>query len=215
MLFSVVIPMYNESAVIEASARELTDVLEARGAAAPDFRYEIVFSDDGSADGCGELVKAFAEKARLSFGSIRVIRAEKNRGKGAAVRAGMLAVSADAAAFTDSDLAYGAAILPAMLDEMVRTGDDLLIGSRAIVKDGYAGYTPLRKIASRCYVRLLGAAAGFRHTDSQCGIKVFRADAAEDLFSRAETDGWAFDFEILMLADRLGYPVSEHPVRVL
>ena len=91
----------------------------------------------------------------------------------------------------------------------------VLAGSRAIAPDGYSGYSPVRRLASRVYLGILSHAAGFRHTDSQCGIKVFRADAAEALFSRAETDGWAFDFEILMLADRLGYPVSEHPVRVL
>ena len=142
------------------------------------------------------------------------MRAEENRGKGAAVRLGMLTARGDWRIFTDCDLAYGPDAVSAMLTAAAEGNAAVLVGSRAIAGDGYAGYSSLRKLASHVYLRILSSAAGFRHTDSQCGIKVFRADAAETLFSRAETDGWAFDFEILMLADRLGYPVSEYPVRV-
>ena len=215
MLFGVVIPMYNESEVIETCARDLTDVLEAHGRKTPDFRYEILFSDDGSTDGCGAIMKDFAEKTALSHGSISVLRAEENRGKGAAVRAGMLESRADVVSFTDSDLAYGAEILLSMLDERERTGVDLLIGSRALAKDGYAGYTAARKLASRVYLKLLSLAAGFRHTDSQCGVKLFSAPAVHEIFSRTRTDGWAFDLEVLLRAEKLGFTVGEYPVTVL
>ena len=222
MLYSVVIPMYNESAVIADSLRELSGVLES-AAEKGGWRYEILCSDDGSDDGSGEIARRTAAGLELRHGTVSVVRSEKNRGKGAAVRLGMLTARGDWRLFTDSDLAYGAEIVPVFLETALtkerengeRGGCGILAGSRAVGEDGYRGYTFLRKAASRTYLRILSVAAGFRYSDSQCGIKLFRADAAEAVFSAAETDGWAFDLEALMLADRLGFPVFEHPVRVL
>ena len=214
MRFSVVIPMYNERDVIADTLRTLAETLE-KAAERDGFDFEILVSDDGSRDGSREIVKSLSEELVPDRGTLRLISAEKNRGKGAAVRAGMLAMTGDWAAFTDSDLAYGAEVLPAMLAEARRRGADLLIGSRAAAKDGYAGYTPLRRLASKVYLRLLSATAGFRHTDSQCGCKLFSRAAARSVFRECETDGWAFDFEALMLADRMGFSVEEYPVTVL
>ncbi len=222
MLFSVVIPMYNERAVIADSLRELADALEAASEAGG-WRYEILFSDDGSDDGCGELVHGTAKELILRRGTVAVVRAEENRGKGAAVRLGMLTARGDWRLFTDSDLAYGAEIVPVFLEDALEIqkkneasgGCGILAGSRAAAKDGYSGYTWMRKTASKVFLKILSLTAGFRCSDSQCGIKLFRGDAAEKIFSLAETDGWAFDFEALMLADRLGFPIYEHPVRIL
>ena len=214
MLFSVVIPMYNESRVIADTFRRLTETLE-REASRGGWRYEVLFSDDGSDDGSGDIVRREAAGTELLYGEAETIRSDVNRGKGAAVRMGMLRARGDWRLFTDSDLAYGPEKAVSMLNRAAETNTAVLAGSRAADEDGYAGYTPVRKLASRAYLRFLSAAAGFRHSDSQCGIKVFRADAAEDIFSRVGTDGWAFDFEALMLADRLGYSVEEAPVRVL
>ena len=221
MRYSVVIPMYNERAVIAASLSELAGTME-KAARERGWEYEILLSDDGSDDGCGEIARKTAEELNLTRGIVKILRAEKNRGKGAAVRSGMLAASGDWRLFTDSDLAYGAEIVPVMLDAALEDQNDpaspgcaLLIGSRAIGKDGYAGYGLLRTAASRAYLKLLSLAAGLRCTDSQCGIKLIRRDAAEAIFSRCETDGWAFDCEVLLLASRLGFPVREYPARVL
>lgn len=213
-MLSVVIPMYNEKAAAPACIRQLTECLEAWAEASSDS-YELLFSDDGSDDGCGDLVREFADSSAPKSGDVRILREERNRGKGAAVRRGMLAAQGEAVLFTDCDLAYGCRVIPELLDDLTKNGGDVLIGSRAIHENGYAGYSLPRKLASRLYVKLLSAAAGFSHTDSQCGLKLFRRDAAQAIFSRAETDGWAFDFEVLLLAEKLGFTVREVPVQVL
>ena len=92
---------------------------------------------------------------------------------------------------------------------------DLVIGSRNLDASGYEGYTALRRIASKVYIRLISMAGGFRLSDSQCGIKAFRASAAEAVFSRCETDGFAFDLEALLRAAEMKLSITEVPVRVL
>ncbi len=202
--------MYNESAIAETCVRTLAEAMENTG-----ISYEILFSDDGSTDDCAVLIEKTARELALTGGEIRVVRAEKNRGKGHAVRLGMQAAQGDLCIFTDCDLAYGTDVIAAMANRMKSSDADVLIGSRAIAENGYAGYTLMRKLASKAYVRLLAASAGFRYTDSQCGIKLFRREAAQKIFSLAETDGWAFDFELLLLADKFGYTIEEYPVTVL
>ncbi len=210
MELSIIIPMYNEASIAETCVRTLAEAMENAG-----ISYEILFSDDGSTDDCAAIIEKTARELVLTGGEIRVVKAEKNRGKGHAVRLGMQAAQGELCLFTDCDLAYGTDVIAAMANRMKSSDADVLIGSRAIAKDGYAGYTPARKLASKAYVRLLAASAGFRYTDSQCGIKLFRREAAQKIFSLAETDGWAFDFELLLLADKFGYTIEEYPVTVL
>ncbi len=210
MELSIIIPMYNEAAIAETCVRTLAEAMETAG-----ISCEILFSDDGSTDDCAVLIEKTARELSLTGGEIRVVRAEKNRGKGHAVRLGMQSAQGELCLFTDCDLAYGTDVIAAMANRMKSSAADVLIGSRAIAKDGYAGYTLTRKLASKAYVRLLAASAGFRYTDSQCGIKLFRREAAQKIFSLAETDGWAFDFELLLLADKFGYTIEEYPVTVL
>lgn len=208
---SVLIPMYNEISTVRGTADALTDELESFCASSGD-EYEIIFSDDGSTDGSCDAVPKGKE---LSCGSVRCIRSEQNRGKGAAVRHAVLASSGEAVVYTDCDLAYGTAVIHDAV-EVLRSGDaDAVIGSRAIHPDGYNGYTALRRLTSKAYMHLLSGFAGFRLSDSQCGIKAFRGDLARDIFSEAETDGWAFDFEIIMLALQRGAKIRELPVKVI
>ena len=214
MYLSIIIPMYNEASIAAAAVRTLAEAMEAADLPG---RYEILFSDDGSSDGCGAIAEKTARELSLTCGEIRVIRSEENRGKGHAVRLGMRASRGEYCVFTDCDLAYGTDVLREMAARMSAPAfrQDVLIGSRAIAADGYAGYTFCRKLASKAYVRLLAVSAGFRYTDSQCGIKMFRGDAARTIFRHAEVNGWAFDFEVLLLAEKLGFSIAEHPVTVL
>lgn len=205
MRVSVCIPMYNENRVIAESARRLSEYMESH------FEdYEIVFCSDGSTDGCDETVRA------LELPSVRVISYTPNRGKGSAVRTAMLAADGDVRIFTDADLAYGTEVIGQIAKEFEEHPDaDLVIGSRNLQKDGYDGYTWTRRVVSKAYIRLLCAVGGFRLSDSQCGCKAFRGAAAEKIFSRCETNGYAFDFEAILWAKKYGFSVRETPVRVL
>ena len=205
MKISVCVPMYNENRVIAESAKTLSDYMLAN------FEdYEIVFCSDGSTDGCDKTVEA------LNLPNVRVIGYEKNQGKGCAVRTAILAATGDVRMFTDADLAYGTGVIKQVADAFAENPDaDMVIGSRNLDKSGYEGYTFLRKIMSKVYIKVLCIAGGFKLSDSQCGCKAFRADAAEKIFSRCEVNGFAFDFEAILWAVKMKMTIKEIPVRVI
>ncbi|MBQ7475415.1 MAG: glycosyltransferase [Clostridia bacterium] len=212
MKLSVIIPMYNEE---KEAARCAGALVEALDAAIPDAfdDYEIVFSDDGSTDRSAEIVGALAGDP--AYRRVRLVGSDVNRGKGAAVRRGVLASDGDVVLYTDCDLAYGTDVIPEAVKKLAESGADGVIGSRAIHPDGYAGYTAIRKAASKIYLRILSRFAGFSLSDSQCGFKAFRGDLCRSLFRDCETDGWSFDFELLMRAEKKGARIVETPVRVI
>lgn len=208
MKISVCIPMYNESAIIGETAKTLVGALNERFGE----DWELLLCDDGSTDGTADI----AREQTKAQPRVRVIGYPENRGKGCAVRTAMLAARGDYVLFTDADLAYGTDVIGQAVDAFAELSDcDLIIGSRNLGKDGYEGYTFLRKLASKTYIRVLCMVGGFRLTDSQCGCKAFTRHAALEIFRRMETDGFAFDFEALMWAEQLGFRVGEMPVRVI
>lgn len=205
MEISVCIPMYNESERIADTARELSAYMSAN------FKdYEIIFSDDGSTDGSADIVRS------LELPCVRVTGYSHNRGKGCAVRTAFLEARGDFVMFTDADLAYGTGVIKRAFDTHMANPDaGLVIGSRNIGNDGYAGYTFIRRVASKTYIWLLGIVGGFRLSDSQCGCKGFTADAVRKIFPRCEVDGFAFDFEAILWAGKLGISIVEMPVRII
>ena len=136
-------------------------------------------------------------------------------GKGYAVRQGVLAATGDYILFTDCDNAYGTDAVKRLADTLVETGADIVVGSRNLSKDGYDGYTFIRKVASKTYLKFINVMAGFKLSDSQCGIKGFRHDAAKKIFKNCEVNRFAFDLEVLMIATKLGYRIAEMPVKII
>jgi len=203
---SVVIPMYNEAGRIGRSLERIVEYLRGRSGAGG---FEIIVVDDGSRDGTVAVVEQF----RTCAPELRLIRFSQNRGKGAAVRAGMIAATGEAVLFSDADLSTPIEEVEGALRHLSE-GCDLVIGSRALAGSQIvARQSCLRESMGKLFNRLLRAYLSIPFRDTQCGFKLFRGDAARDLFRRAQIDGFAFDVEVILLAMRLGYAVHEIPVR--
>ncbi len=205
--FSVIIPVFNEAARIEASLQELEQF-----AAGLEQEWELLFVDDGSRDKTVELLQQW--QSSLPH---RIIKLPKNQGKGWAVRKGMLEAQGDFRAFLDADMATPPSELHTLFAALIE-GADVAIGSR-IQADG----TDLRLVGRKPQPwirRFLGKAFRLvatrpflgRIRDSQCGAKAFTAQAAEALFSRQQIKRWTFDIEILYLAKKAKLKVVEVPV---
>lgn len=206
MKVSVIIPAYNEEAVILQNMRKLRDDCEKY------FEdFEIVIVSDGSLDKTHEIIKEkLTDKCFVDAGY------ENNLGKGGALKAGVKAASGDIIVTTDCDLAYGTQIIKtavAMLESMPKA--DLLIGSRSKSKDGFEGYPVIRKLASKIYFKLISVLGGIKVSDSQCGFKLYRKSKGKELFASLETYGFAFDLEILMRATKKGMKICEIPVKII
>ena len=207
---SVCIPMYNESAIIADNAKRLWEYMEHNFVNDLGEReYEIIYSNDGSTDGCDQIIRDLALPGVVLAGY------EKNQGKGCAVKNAMLLAKGDICMFTDADLAYGTDVIKQMVETFDKNPEsELVIGSRNLSEDGYKNYTFIRKLASKIYIKILCIAGGFKLSDSQCGCKGFRREAAREIFPRLQVNGFAFDFEALLWASKLNYKITEMPVSV-
>jgi phosphomannomutase len=198
---SVVVPAYREHDRISSTVRSIRDALGDL-----DGGLEIVIVDDGSVDGTA----AAAREA----GADQVLVHDTNRGKGAAVRTGMLAAQGRTRAFTDADLSYAPSQLAAILAE-VECGWDMVAGSRShAATETIVRASNVRAIGTRLVNWLTRPVLRGRYGDTQCGIKAFRSDAARLVFGRARIDGFAFDIELFVIAERNGLAITEAPVSV-
>jgi len=201
--WSVVIPAYNEAGRLPAYLKEVQAYFEGR-----DEIYEVVVVDDGSRDGTAERVREVA----AGRASVRVHSLARNRGKGHAVRAGMERATGSLRLMADADGATPIAEV-ARLEAAVVAGADLAVGSRVLPDRSVVRQVRVhRKLSGHVFnflVRRLGVGSV---VDTQCGFKLFRGEVAEVLFPLVATDGFGFDVELLMLAERRGYRIAEMPV---
>ncbi len=200
---TVVVPALDEADGIGATVAEIRHAL---GSVVGDGGLEVVVVDDGSSDGTAD--------AALAGGADQVVSLPVNRGKGAAVRAGVAAARGRVIAFTDADLAYSPDQLLGVITE-VEAGWDLAVGSRRhpdTERVRSAGV--LRDLGSRG-INLLAMGVLLSHPhDTQCGLKAFRSDVAKTVFALGRVDRFAFDVEVLHLVERHGFSVIEVPVRL-
>jgi dolichyl-phosphate beta-glucosyltransferase len=195
---SVVIPAFNEAGRLPRTLERVTAFLRQWGPG-----YEVVVADDGSTDGT-------AQKAREAGAT--VLRDEHNRGKGHAVRRGMLAARGRRRLMTDADLSTPIEELPRLVEKM-DAGYDVVIGSRALPGSRIEVHQPwYRENMGRLYNLFVRALALPGLHDTQCGFKLWSAAAAKDAFGAARLDGFTFDVEALYVARKRGYRIAEMPV---
>ena len=205
-MLSLVIPVYNEEKIIAETIETVKTYME------NNFKNdcEAIFVNDGSTDDTYTIAEKFSGE------NIIILSYEKNKGKGGAVRAGILAAKGDIVFYTDCDLAYGLDVVKAGYEILLKnTETDVLIGSRRIHKNGYAGYTLIRKIMSVAFLYILKIYGGLKQSDSQNGMKGFRKDAAKKIFGLCENNGWIFDFEALLIAQKLKLKIEEMPITII
>ena len=194
---SVVIPVYNEEQEIGTVVPAVQRVLEARGG-----DWEILVVDNASQDATAERLAPFLEDSR-----IRLLRNERNRGKGYSVRRGMLEASGELRLLCDADCTPSLASLPAM--EAMIGSCDIVAGARNAADSQVGRYQPVqRRAASLGFIFLCRRVMGEPLRDVFCGFKLFTAAAAQDVFDRTRIEGWAFDAEALALARAMGYTVT-------
>lgn len=198
---SIIIPAYNEEhrlpPTLERVARFLTT---------QPLRTEIIVVDDGSKDDtCGVV-----ERAMSQYPNLRLVRQSPNRGKGAAVRMGMLAARGQIRVMCDADCSMPPEQMPRLLAPIIACETEIAIGSRYVEGARTDVKQPLYRVLwSRLCNKVIQRSLVPGVRDTQCGFKAFTAEAARDLFRRAKIDGWAFDLEILALARRRGYAIKE------
>jgi dolichyl-phosphate beta-glucosyltransferase len=201
--WSVIIPAYNEAARLPSYLKETQAYFEGR-----DESYEVIVVDDGSEDGTADRVREVA----AGRPGVTVHALGRNRGKGHAVRAGMALAAGRLRLMADADGATPIAEL-ARLEAAIGAGADIAVGSRVLRDRSVTRQVRLhRKLSGHVFnflVRRLGIASV---VDTQCGFKLFRAAAAEAIFPHVATDGFGFDVELLMLAERRGFRIAEVPI---
>ena len=197
---SVVIPAYNEADRLPKTVREIHRFL-----VESDYDAELIVVDDGSQDQTLQV----ARDLRRSCPLLRILSLDRNRGKGRAVRTGILAATKDAVLFSDADNSTSIADI-VRLWPLYDRGYEVIVGSRRAPGSSIDVPQPLNR-------RLIGSAFSFIVSliairgirDTQCGFKLFGADAAKSIFSKVNTAGWAFDVEVLMRARYMGLRIGE------
>jgi dolichyl-phosphate beta-glucosyltransferase len=204
MKLSIVIPAYNEARRLPATLASITEYLDLA-----EFAAEVIVVDDGSTDGTAEAAKSVPGKAMPP----KIIGFEGNRGKGAAVKEGMLAATGDYVLFMDADNSTHITEVEKLLKIAVKDKTPVVIGSRYQDAESIKIKQPWYRVwISRMGNRLI------RHTvlpgvlDTQCGFKLFSKKAAKEIAPQLTMTGFSFDMELLVIAKQLGLEIREVPV---
>ncbi len=204
--FTVVIPCFNEEARIGETLRVTLNYLTAN---APDS--ELIVVNDGSTDGTAEITRNVFPGTKIAT---RLLENFPNRGKGAAVRSGLLAAREPIGLFFDADLSTPVGETPKLIEPIANGEVDIAFGSRALDRSLIGVHQPWRREqGGRVFNLLVRVATGLPFWDTQCGFKAFQLDVCRPILEAAHVNGFAFDVELLFLANRAGLRIREIPVR--
>ena len=200
---SIVVPAYNEAVRIGESIRKIEGFLKKMP-----WSAEVIVVDDGSKDGTSTVVSG------MNFPGLRVIRNDPNRGKGFAVRRGVLDSLGEYVLFTDADLSAPIDELEKLLKAAQEQRADVVIGSRAVDRSYIEKHQSRgREVGGIVFNLMVQTILGLRIHDTQCGFKLFRRSKAVPVFERMTITGFGFDPELLFLAKRARLKILELPVR--
>ena len=207
---SLVIPAFNEAGRVGQSLRAIEDY--ARNADSALGLIELLVVDDGSTDETAAIARRHLPVAANVLA--RVLHYPRNRGKGYAVRFGLLAARAPVAVFSDADLSTPLTELPKLLGPIMEGAADVTFGSRALDRRLIGVHQPRpREFGGRAFNVVLRLATGLPYYDTQCGFKAFRLSVCRPLVESGTIDGFGFDVELLYEAHHAGLRVREVPVR--
>lgn len=202
-LISLIVPAYKQEKTIIKDLRNLEKILSALS-----FDYEIIVVVDGFADKTIDVCKSYKSK------KVRVWGYEINQGKGCAIKYGVGKANGDVIGFIDAGMDLNPSEISLMLDIMDWNKADIVLGSK-LHPDSKVDYPLSRKVLSWGYRSLTHLLFGFKVKDTQVGFKLFRKKVAKNVFSRVVVKRFAFDVEVLAVAQRMGYiKIYEAPVKL-
>ncbi len=200
---SIVIPAYNEQDRILSSLQRIAEYYSAQ-----EYTWDVTVVSDGSSDRTNHIVEEFVG----DHPGFKLVAYSPNRGKGYAVRHGMLLASGELVLFMDADLATPVEETEKLLGHM-KAGADVAIGSRPMRESDLTKHQPwLRERFGRMANKVVQLLAIRGISDTQCGFKMFTAKSCNEIFSRGKMNGFSFDFEALMIARDLGMRIDEVPI---
>lgn len=200
---SVIIPAYNEENRIGATLESIVKYLSGQ-----DYTYEIIIVNDGSVDDTAKVLSEYEK----NISQIRIYNNKENRGKGWAVKHGMLSALGRYRLFMDADNSttiehFG------LMNSLLKNGVDIVIGSRRVAGANIADHQSwMRENLGRVFNLLIKIINGLNYNDTQAGFKAFSSNSAERIFSLQTLTRWSFDVELLVIAHNLGYKVNEVPI---
>jgi dolichyl-phosphate beta-glucosyltransferase len=204
-MISIIIAAYNEEKRIRQSLLKVKEYLTAL-----DMDYKIIVVDDGSTDYTSKVVTDLTP----DIPHLKVIRYETNMGKGYALRKGVLASKGEIVLLTDADLSTPIEELSRLLPLIYDNTCDIAIGSRALALSKIIKKQPWwRQSMGKLFNKIVKIVVLDDFNDTQCGFKMFSGDIARGLFNKARINRFAYDVEILALAKKKGYRISEVPIR--
>lgn len=207
-MISVIIPAYNEASRLGESLKTIIAYLNEQ-----EYKTELIVVDDGSTDRTAKVAEEiFAEITGKT--DTRVIRYEENRGKGYAVKTGLLAAQGDIALFSDADLSTPITELPKLVEPIYNGELDVTFGSRALDRSLIGVHQPWRREqGGRVFNLIVRLSTGLPFWDTQCGFKAFRMSVCRPIIESVNIDRFGFDVELLYVTYLAGLRLKEIPVR--